>query len=81
MSLLEKLQNPPVRSNGRPCSIGKVLSSISDPEEQRALQRMLNEWNAAAVYNALTEEGYTVGVQQIGRHRRHQCSCSSRASR
>lgn len=75
MSLSAQLTNPPPAPlHGLPCSIGALRASLP-VDEQAALDHMLTEWSQSQVFIALSSEGYEVGRQTIGRHRRRECRC------
>lgn len=77
MALSQRVTSPPPAPiHGAPCSIGVLLESLDDTEAA-ALTDMLFTlgWNATQVYDALRDEGYTVGRQSINRHRRKACRC------
>lgn len=81
MSLSERVTETPERRHGLPCSVGQLLNTLEGPELE-ALITMLGDpekrdgWSAGDIYKALTDEGYTVGYQTIGRHRGGKCRCS-----
>lgn len=82
MALSERIKNPaPAVIHGLPCSIGSLLATL-DEAEAAALNAMLYElnWNAGQVYDALREEGYTVGRQSVNRHRGGKCRCAKAQS-
>lgn len=77
MSIAARIKEPAKPSmNGMPCSIGHLLKTL-DADEAKALTVMLYDlnWNAGQVYEALREEGYTVGRQSVNRHRGGRCRC------
>lgn len=77
MALSERVTTPPpAPTHGTPCSIGALLDTLEEAE-RAALKAMLYDlgWNATQVYDALRDEGYTVGRQSINRHRREACRC------
>lgn len=77
MGLAQRIQAPPPSTvHGLPCSIGALLAQL-EGDEQAALNAMLYDlgWNAGQVYDALRDEGYTVGRQSINRHRGNKCRC------
>lgn len=78
MALAERITQPSPTTpwTGLPCSIGALLASL-DPKEAGALNTMLYElgWNSTQVYDALRDEGYTVGRSSINRHRGQRCRC------
>lgn len=77
MGLSERVSNPPPAPvHGHPCSIGALLDTL-EGDERDALLAMLFDlgWNATQVYDALRDEGYTVGRQSINRHRGGKCRC------
>jgi len=81
MALTDKLTNPPqAPQHGLPCSIGELLKRLNagrQTDELDALHAMLYElkWDAGRIYDALRDEGYTVGRQSINRHRGQKCRC------
>lgn len=80
MALAERLLNPPKPRAGNPCSVGHHLATLP-PDEAGALQTMLDaNWSQDAIYDALTDEGHTVGRQSINRHRTGKCRCAKEAS-
>lgn len=77
MALAQRIkESPPPSATGMPCSIGGLLTSLPKGEAV-ALNAMLYElgWNATQVYDALRDEGHTVGRQSINRHRGEKCRC------
>lgn len=71
-------RNLPV--HGTPCSIGALLDKLTG-DELDALNLMLGTperpgWAASEIYAVLTDEGYTVGYQQINKHRGNKCRCA-----
>lgn len=80
MALADRLANPPKPMHGTPCSVGALLEKLAG-DERAALETMLgtpeqrSPWSASAVHDALAGEGYTVGLQTIGRHRGGKCRC------
>lgn len=82
MALADKITAPPpATQSGLPCSIGSLISQL-EGVELAALNTMLFElgWNAGQVYDALRDEGYTVGRQSINRHRGRKCRCFKEAA-
>lgn len=83
MALADRINTTPVRRTGLPCSIGALITQLHG-DELAALNTMLGTpeqrgWPAAAIYDALTAEGYTVGRQSINRHRGGSCACKTAA--
>lgn len=76
MGLAEKLTTTPARVNGLPCSVGALLDRL-EGNERDALHAMLYElgWSARRIYDAVTAEGYDIGMQTINRHRSQACRC------
>lgn len=77
MALADRVTKPaPTTVHGLPCSIGALLERLAG-DELAALNTMLFDlgWNAGQVYDALRDEGYTVGRQSINRHRGQKCRC------
>ena len=77
MALSQRITQPPASTpHGLPCSIGALLDRL-DGDEKAALNSMLYElgWNAGQIYDAVRDEGYTVGRQSINRHRGERCRC------
>ena len=80
MSLSDRVKTPPTRSTGLPCSVRVLLDTLKGTELD-ALVAMLGTpekrdgWSSEAIYDALTAEGYKVGRQSVGRHRRGRCKC------
>jgi hypothetical protein len=82
MALADRVTKPaPVAQHGLPCSIGSLIDQL-DGAELAALNTMLYDlgWNAGQVYDALRDEGYTVGRQSINRHRGQKCRCFKAAA-
>jgi hypothetical protein len=77
MSLADRFQNPPTRKPK--CSVGILLTTL-EGDELAALEGMVGVWPDSKVYAALLAEGHSVGLQQIGRHHRQQCSCLKAAA-
>ena len=63
--------------------MGKLLATMPDVEpdfDLTALRQMLtSKMSGSQIYEALTAEGYAVGRETIGNHRRGQCSCEAAA--
>lgn len=78
MALSDKLNAPtPPSPHGLPCSIGALLDQL-EGDEKAALEHMLATpavWNATRLYDAVRDEGYTIGRQSVNRHRRRACRC------
>ena len=79
MSLAKRVKAPPPRTTGFDCSVGRLLNTL-EGDELAALVAMLADrehggWPNGHVYDALVAEGYEVGRQTIGRHRRGRCRC------
>lgn len=77
MAIADRIKQPPPPAlNGMPCSIGALFTQL-DEAESAALNILLYEMNlnAGQVYDALRDEGYTVGRQSINRHRGEKCRC------
>ena len=79
MSLSERLKEPPSRTYGMPCSVGNLLNAL-EGDELKALKAMLGTpekpgWDATAIFDAVTAEGYSIGRQSINRHRGRKCRC------
>lgn len=76
MALKDQLNQPKKSMHGTPCSVGALLDEL-DGEELDALNAMLYTlgWDAGRIYDALRDEGYTVGRQSINRHRGGRCRC------
>jgi hypothetical protein len=82
MALSDRIAKPPAATqHGLPCSIGSLVEQL-DGAELAALNTMLYDlgWNAGQVYDALRDEGYTVGRQSINRHRGQKCRCFKAAA-
>ena len=82
MALTDKIKSGPnAPVHGLPCSIGSLIDQL-DGDELAALNAMLYDlgWNAGQVYDALRDEGYTVGRQSINRHRGRKCRCFKAAA-
>lgn len=84
MSLVDRLQDPPVRLQGTPCSIGALLDRLPEAERD-ALNAMLSgigdrRWSQREIHDAITAEGHDVGRQSINRHRAGACRCAKAAS-
>ena len=81
MALSERLETPPKRAPGSPCSVGALLDKL-DADEASALEQMMGPlgWSASRIYEALAAEGHEVGRQTIGRHRSRACRCFGSAA-
>lgn len=84
MALSDRVTNPPKAKCGVPCSVGTLLASLEGAERD-ALLAMLGTpeqrgWSAFDIYTALTEEGHTVALQTINRHRGGKCRCGKDAA-
>lgn len=72
-------RTPPRPSTGLPCSIGALLDRLHG-DELDAFRQMLGTpenrgWSATAIYDAVRDEGYDIGLQSINRHRGRKCRC------
>ena len=77
MALADHLTTkPPVRSV---CSVGRLLATMPDDDITALRQMLASHMSASQIFTALTAEGYTVGRETIGNHRRGQCSCGAGA--
>ena len=76
MALADRVNDQtPKRVHGLPCSVGRLLDTLPEPEAD-ALKHMLgNGWSQNQIYEALTAEGYSPGRQTINRHRSQSCRC------
>jgi hypothetical protein len=81
MALSDKLSAPPQAMHGLPCSIGSLLSELEGAEKE-ALEHMLatRQWSQDMIWQALKDEGYTVGRQSVNRHRAGKCRCERDAA-
>lgn len=81
MALSDRLDHPPVKPTGKPCSIGEVERALKGKELSAFRQMMYGEprWSGDLIYEALKNENIFVGRQQVNRHRAGACSCSKRA--
>lgn len=79
MSTLAERKAPPRSRQGLPCSVAELLELLPKTESA-ALRRMLGDraWTDNAIYEAVVDEGHTVGRQSVGRHRRGVCRCGGR---
>jgi hypothetical protein len=76
MALADRLTETPTDS----CSLGKLLEDL-DGAELAALETMLGTsdawgWTAPDIYEALKDEGYSVGFKAINKHRGGKCRCA-----
>lgn len=73
-------QAPPPSRNGMPCSVGKLLGSLPDKEQEGLRSILSNDaWTNPQINAAILAEGHTVSETQIGKHRRNQCRCARAA--
>lgn len=85
MALSDRITAPrPAPMHGTPCSIGALLDRL-DGDELDALNTMLGSpdapgWPASEIFKVLTDEGFTVGYQQINKHRGRKCRCARAAA-
>lgn len=84
MGLADRLNEPTEKMRGTPCSVGVLLERLQG-DELEALKTMLGTrenrgWSASAIFDVLTEEGYEVAYQTIGRHRGGRCRCARDAA-
>lgn len=83
MPLSERVNKPNTSYPRTPCSVGALLADL-EPNEAQALKKMLDApwrvWPHLAIETAIREEGHAVGNQQVGKHRRGQCSCARKAA-
>lgn len=86
MALSERVKaGQPATIHGTPCSVGLLLDALEGAELD-ALKTMLGTperrgWTASEIYSALIEEGHSVALQTINRHRGGRCRCSKAAVR
>jgi hypothetical protein len=82
MSLAARAAAPKGSYPRTPCSVRTLLDTLPKGEA-KALQDMLDApwriWTHKAIEAAVTDEGHHIGDQQVGRHRRGQCSCGDAA--
>ena len=77
MALADHLTTkPPVRNI---CSVGRLLAIMPDDDVTALRQMLASHMSGSQIFTALTAEGYTVGRETIGNHRRGQCSCKADA--
>jgi hypothetical protein len=56
--------------------VGDLLERLPEPEAAALLAALADrQWTEGELYDALADEGHTVGQQTIGRHRRGACRC------
>lgn len=84
MSLVSRLEEAAGKSRpGLSCRIGAILrDSKMSNEEKTYLQKVLEtpaqdpaRVPSTAIAQALSQEGYQVGIAAVTRHRRHECRC------
>jgi hypothetical protein len=83
MALAERLNNRTAPIQGKPCSVGSLVTKL-EGAELAALLTMLGTtsepgWTEGEIYDALIAEGYVVGRQSINRHRGGRCRCQAAA--
>jgi hypothetical protein len=78
MSLKERLIEPAKSlSGGKPCGIKVLMDGLSE-DERAALEKALkmdSGWGHTALKIILVDEGHSVSVKIIERHRRKECTC------
>ena len=81
MSLSERLNKATNKAHGLPCPIAVILRSL-DEANAKALVEALecsvdspDRLTTPAIQGALLEEGFSVHVKGIEKHRRHTCRC------
>lgn len=87
MSLADRVTQKPETMHGTPCSVGTLIGSL-EPTELAALQKIMygrpgltepapafRGWTEAEVFEAVTDEGYSVAKNQINEHRGKRCRC------
>lgn len=81
MSFAARVDSPPVASRGLKCGISRLLDSIQTSDEQQALEDMLDNpsWGHKAIFEAVRQEGFSVSIRSIERHRRSECGCKHAA--
>lgn len=85
MALSDRVKTRPAAKHGTPCSVGALLDHLEGAELE-ALKVMLGDpvkrdgWPADDIYDALVEEGHSVGRQTINRHRGGRCRCGKAAA-
>jgi hypothetical protein len=77
VALADRLVPEPVNR----CSLGKLLDEL-EGGELAALKVMLGTrdawgWTAPDIYEALKDEGHSVGFKAINKHRGGKCRCDS----
>lgn len=86
MALADRVTNRPKPTNGLPCSIAVLLDTL-EGDELEAFRAMLGTpgkrdgWSAAEIYEAVTAEGHSIGLQSINRHRSDPPRCRCGATR
>lgn len=82
MALMDRAEAH-IRKQGLPCSVGVLLATLTD-EQGAELEAMMADrrWSDRVTANAASEEYQTdVSVFMVGRHRRRECGCFTRAAR
>ena len=83
MTLAKRLTQPDSSYPRTPCSVGVLLKELPK-REAKALRELLDApwrvWPHTEVEAAIRGEGHHVGYQQVGKHRRGQCSCTRAAA-
>lgn len=84
MAFAEKINHPPRRMSGKPCSVQLFIDELAEknPAEKTGFEELLaSQKSGAAIWHSIVEEsaehGYTtqVGKQTVNRHRSGACRC------
>lgn len=78
--LTDRAATPEKRQNGIPCSVATLLDALPQKESDAFASMLSNpSWSSESIWLACRDEGYTLGRQSVGRHRRMQCRCWGQA--
>lgn len=76
--LTDRASTPPSSINGSPCSVAVLLDALPQQESDALSAMLVNPaWTNEGIWLACRDEGYHLGRQTVGRHRREQCRCWS----
>lgn len=84
MSLVKRLEEAASKARpGLACRVGAILRNDEmSKEEKDYLQKVLDTHTddpsrvpSTAIAQALSQEGYQIGIAAVTRHRRHECRC------
>lgn len=79
LNLGEQLSAANIIRKGPPCTMSVILAGL-EPDDRAALLQHLIDSNVAhtVIYRVLVDNGFTVSLNTVQRHRRKECACEPR---